>query len=148
MLLIFRFKELHIIVIIVVVHALFVELFVHALVSFLGFLDLEFLFGERGQEKIVLIIDHLLSSGSLLEDFFSASFDEGRAFIGALQSLYFLCHVLFLWLVDVLGGSPLELEDVEAREEDSVDYHRRNVNGEPLEIAKVSTISVLVIDVH
>lgn len=84
-LLVFRFKELIIIIVIVVVYTLFVELFVHALVSNLGFLDLEFIFGVRGQEKIVLIIDNFLLSGYSLEDFCGASFDEFfAAFVGAL----------------------------------------------------------------
>lgn len=76
MLFIFRFKELIIVIIIVVVYALFVELFVHALLSFLGFLDFEFLFGVRGQEKVVLIIINLLLSGFFLEDFFFTLFDK------------------------------------------------------------------------
>ena len=73
-LLVFRFKELSIIIAIVVVYALFVELFVDALVSNLGFLDLEF-------------IDNFLLRGFSLEtpDFWGASFDEVfAASVGAL----------------------------------------------------------------
>lgn len=53
-----------------------------------------------------------------------------------------------MWLVFVLCGSPLHLADVDSREKDSVDDHARNVDGEPLEVAKISTISELGINVH
>ena len=53
-----------------------------------------------------------------------------------------------MWLVDVLSGPPLELADVQGREEDSADYHTRNVDGEPLERAKVSTVFPRGILVH
>jgi hypothetical protein len=53
-----------------------------------------------------------------------------------------------VWLVGGLSGSPFELADVKGREQDSVDNHTRNVDGEPLEITKVSTIFPRGILVH
>ena len=109
---------------------------------------LKLLLGERGQEKVVLIIDDFLFGGLIFESFFVTLFDETFAVALALQSFNFLFHVLSLWLVGSLGSSPLELANVNGREENSINDHAGNVNGEPLKITKISAISVLSVNVH
>lgn len=53
-----------------------------------------------------------------------------------------------MWLVDILSGSPLELDNMECREKDSVDDHARNVHSEILKVSIVTTISELAINIH